>query len=238
MSEFRLSFPACVLAGKTRLSAEDILLLRKYTFPAGIRSPDDVVVMLALNALCRDECAEWRDYFVESLADYILNRCHPAGSLSTMNVVWFEQVFADEGVVRSPLELDLLLHLIDLAPSAPASLSALALGQLAHALATGRGPLQATRAAEHALLTPSDITYVRRILKHAGRDGHLTVGERERATLLLIEGAATGTRPAAWLDILEEAGIAIETPPPDAQAPATRWLRVPDSFFLEDDFAA
>ena len=42
MSEFRLAFPACVIAGKHRLTAEDISLLRKHTFPEGIRTADDV----------------------------------------------------------------------------------------------------------------------------------------------------------------------------------------------------
>ncbi len=43
MSEFRLAFPACVIAGKHRLTAEDIGLLRKHSFPDGVRTPDDVV---------------------------------------------------------------------------------------------------------------------------------------------------------------------------------------------------
>lgn len=238
MSELRLSFPACVIAGKNRLTADDLLLLRKYTFPEGIRSPDDVVVMLALDMLCPEKCAEWHAYFVESLADYIVNRCHPAGSLDTMNALWFEQVFADRGVVRSTRELDLLLHLIDLAPPAPATLIALALDQLAMAAAEGRGPLQVGRTTEHAHLSPDDIAYVRRILKQACCNGRLLLGERERAALLRIDGAVRGIRPQAWLDLLKEAGITAEGLSPEKAALRARWLQVPDSFFLDDQRVA
>lgn len=238
MSELRLSFPACVIAGKNRLTANDLLLLRKYTFPEGIRSSDDVVVMLALDTLCPEKCVEWHDYFVESLADYIVNRCHPAGALDTMNTLWFEQVFIEDGVVRSRHELDLLLHLIDLAPPAPAALIALALNQLAIALAEGRGPLQAGRAAEHGHLSPSDIAYVRRVLKHACDNGRLLLGERERAALLRIDGAVKGIRAPEWLDILKEAGIAAENPSPEEPAARARWLHIPDSFFLDDQLVA
>lgn len=238
MSEFRLSFPACVIAGKNRLTADDLLLLRKYTFPEGIRSPDDVVVMLALDTLCPEKCVEWYDYFVESLADYIVNRCHPAGALDTMNAVWFEQVFVEDGVVRSSHELDLLLHLIDLAPPAPAALTALALDQLVIALAEGRGPLQTGRAAEHAHLSPSDIAYVRRILKHACGNRRLLLDEREKAALLRIDGSATGVRAPAWLDILKEAGITAETVSSEEPAAPARWLQIPDSFFLDDQLVA
>ncbi|WP_416796750.1 hypothetical protein [Ciceribacter azotifigens] len=238
MSEFRLSFPACVIAGKNSLTADDLLLLRKYSFPDGIRSPDDVVVMLALDMLCPEKCAEWHDYFVESLADYIVNRCPPAGSLDTMNAVWFEQVFAEDGIVRSRHELDLLLHLIDLAPPAPATLTALALDQLAIARADGRGPMQTGRAAEHAHLSPSDIAYVRRVLKHACDNGRLALEEREREALLRIDGSVKGTRVPAWLDILKEAGIAAKSPSPEEPAAPARWLQVPDSFFLDDQLVA
>lgn len=238
MSELRLSFPACVIAGKNRLTADDLLLLRKYTFPEGVRSPDDVVVMLALDTLCPEKCVEWHDCFVESLADYIINRCHPAGSLDTMNALWFEQVFIEDGLVRSRHELDLLLHLIDLAPPAPAALTALALDQLAIALAEERGPLQTGRAAEHGHLSPSDIAYVRRVLKHACDNGRLLLGERERAALLRIDGSAKGIRAPEWLDILKEAGIAAENPSPEEPAARARWLQIPDSFFLDDQLVA
>ncbi len=238
MSEFRLSFPACVIAGKNRLSADDLLLLRKYTFPEGIRSSEDVIVMLALDTLCPEKCPEWRDYFVESLADFILNRCHPAGSLDTMNAVWFEQVFVEDGMVRSSHELDLLLHLIDLAPPAPASMTALALDQLAIALEEGRGPLQEARTTEHAHLAPDDIAYVRRVLKHACDNGRLLLDERERAALLRIDAAVKGVRAAGWLDILREAEIAVECTSPSAQASTTRWLQIPDSFFTDDQLVA
>lgn len=238
MSEFRLSFPACVIAGKNRLTADDLLLLRRYTFPEGIRSAEDVIVILALDTLCPEKCTGWRDYFVESLADYIVNRCHPAGSLDTMNAVWFEQVFAKDRVICSPHELELLLHLIDLAPPAPAALTALALDQLAIALAERRGPLQACRAAEHASLSLDDIAYVRRVLKHACSNGRLLLDERERTTLLRIDGAMKGIRVPEWLDILAEAGIATETAPPEAPTTSARWLQVPDSFFLDNQRVA
>ncbi len=46
MSGFRFSFPACVIAGKGRIAADDILMLRKYAFPDGVRSSEDALAFL------------------------------------------------------------------------------------------------------------------------------------------------------------------------------------------------
>jgi hypothetical protein len=36
MGELRLSYPACVIAGKMRLTADDIAILREHVFVPGI----------------------------------------------------------------------------------------------------------------------------------------------------------------------------------------------------------
>ena len=105
MSEFRLAFPACVIAGKHRLTAEDIVLLRKHTFPEGIRTSDHVVVMLALNSSCPEKCAEWNTFFIEQLAGFIVDYTYPQGSLDEINVAWIMRMFTTDGVVNSALEL-------------------------------------------------------------------------------------------------------------------------------------
>jgi hypothetical protein len=130
MSEFRFAFPACVIAGKHRLAAEDIGLLRKYTFPDGIRTADDVVVMLALNNACPEKCHEWNSFFVEQLSAFIVHYSYPQGSLDEINVAWLMRIVATDGVVNSPLELELLLHVIEISAYVPDELRAFALDQL------------------------------------------------------------------------------------------------------------
>ena len=110
MSEFRLAFPACVIAGKHRLTAEDIVLLRKHTFPEGIRTSDHVVVLLALNNSCPEKCPEWNTFFIEQLAGFIVDYTYPQGSLDEINVAWIMRMFTTDGVVNSALELELILH--------------------------------------------------------------------------------------------------------------------------------
>ncbi|WP_159947752.1 hypothetical protein [Rhizobium sp. 18065] len=117
MSEFRLSFPACVIAGKQKLSANDILHLRSRIFPDGVPTSADVIPLVALNDGRSYTGTEWQSFVVEqleALADSLSNDPQwpaltdqlmpcPAKSLppspDTSNVRWLkvpDSVFLDE----------------------------------------------------------------------------------------------------------------------------------------------
>ncbi len=165
MSEFRLAFPACVIAGKHRLTAEDISLLRKHTFPEGIRTADDVVAMLALNNSCPEKCPEWNSFFVEQLAGFIVNYTYPQGSLDEINVAWLMRMVATDGVVNSALELELVLHAMEISANVPDELRAFALDQLRLALTENIGGYKLSRAVDRKGITRQDIDYVMRVLR-------------------------------------------------------------------------
>ncbi|WP_454286948.1 hypothetical protein [Rhizobium arsenicireducens] len=237
MSEFRLSFPACVVAGNSRLSAEDILLLRRYTFPEGVRTPDDVVTLMALNACCPDKCPEWADYFVEQMAGFIVDRCHPIGSLDEINVDWVERVLFKDGVVEGELEFAAVLHMMDIARHVPPSLKMLMLDQLRIALAEGRGAY-AKRRALRTGIGADDVAYVQRILRdRLGQGAPLLSPVKEEILTAIDRGTSPHLRHPDW-----QAFIKTILPPSSLRhaqvEPARRWLQVPDSFFLDEDMAA
>ena len=236
MSEFRLSFPACVVAGKNGLTAEDTVLLRKYTFPDGVRSPDDVVTILALSRLCPEQCEEWRTYFVESLAGYIIHHCYPTGTLDEINVAWIESVFATRGIIWSAMELELVLHVIEISPHVPPALTVLALDQLQHAIAGGDGAYRSIRGCSDNRVTEFDLRYIHRVLRHAFDGNGLRLTEREADAMRRIDAAASpGASHPDWHDLVAAAGCAADRKP--AQPAEKRWLRVPDAFFLDAEMS-
>lgn len=231
MSEFRLSFPACVIAGKTCLAVEDITLLRKYTFAEGIRSADDVVTILALNNACADKCAEWADFFVESLTDYIVRHCYPQGSLDAVNAEWLMNVFATDGVANSPLELDLILHVMAVSPFVPDSLSAFALDQLRLALTDQIGGYHLARPTQAAGVTVHDLEYILQILRGSFARGNLVLSATEIAVLHRIDRETPrDAHHRAWHDMI--AAIDLDQSRAATRKPV-RWLRVPDTYFVE-----
>jgi hypothetical protein len=225
MSEFRLAFPACVIAGKHRLAVEDIGLLRKHSFPDGIRTPDDVVAMLALNNSCPEKCPEWAAFFVEQLAAFIVNHSYPQGSLDEINVAWLMRMVATDGVVITALELELVLHVIEIAAHVPDELRAFALDQLRLALSHGVGGYQLCRAVDRKGITRQDIDYVMRVLRGICDGGYANVQPLTWAVMMRI---GEETLPAAnhprWGSIL--AGLRlVEYAEPFRRS---RWLRIVD----------
>ena len=228
MSEFRLAFPACVIAGKHRLTAEDISLLRKHTFPEGIRTADDVVAMLALNNSCPEKCPEWSSFFVEQLAGFIVNYTYPQGSLDEINVAWLMRMVATDGVVNSALELELVLHAMEISASVPDDLRAFALDQLRLALTESVGGYKLCRAVDRKGITRQDIDYVMRILRGVSDAGVINAPPLTWSVMMRI---AEETLPAAnhprWADILSALQLVDY-----AEAPRrSRWLRIVDESF-------
>jgi hypothetical protein len=80
MSEFRLSFPACVIAGKSRLSAEDLTTPRGATFPDEVLMSKDAVTLPplqtsdALQSSQPEKCEEWNAFFVEAISEFVVHQ--------------------------------------------------------------------------------------------------------------------------------------------------------------------
>jgi len=225
MSEFRLAFPACVIAGKHRLTAEDIGLLRKHTFPEGIRTSDDVVVMLALNNSCPEKCPEWSSFFVEHLAEFIVNYTYPQGSLDEINVAWLMRMVATDGVVNSALELELVLHVIEISANVPDDLRAFALEQLRLALTENIGGYKLCRPVDRKGITRQDIDYAMRVLRSVSDAGVINAPPLTWNVLMRIaeETLPTANHPR-WADILGALQL-VEYAVPSRRS---RWLRIVD----------
>lgn len=232
MSEFRLSFPACVIAGKNRLSADDVILLRKYTFPDGIQNSVDVVTMLALNNSCPEKCEEWSTFFVETLTHYIVHHCYPQGTLDDINADWIRLMFTTDGVINSPTELELVLHIIEVAAHVPASLSVLALDQLRLALSNGMGAYHLVRGHAGARMMPGDLDYVLRVLRGCcGPAIPYLTPEQGDAIQRIDRAAVHGSSHPDWHAFMASLGTRARRP---VESGRSRWLRVSDEFLLDE----
>ncbi len=96
MSEFRLSFPARVVAGKQKLSADDILLSRILTFPEDGLTLDDVTPHPAMNNSRSDRSAEGNSYCVEHPPHHCLRDRAPFGAVGTAKDDSMRHVLADD----------------------------------------------------------------------------------------------------------------------------------------------
>jgi hypothetical protein len=233
MSEFRLSFPAWLLAGKSRLSAEDVLTLRRVSFPDGVRTSDDAALLLAIHHSCPEKCDEWDGFFIEALTSFVVHHTHPQGSLDDINVAWLIQILSSGGVVHSSTEFEVLMHVIDRSDHIPPLLAAFALDQLRHALADGIGAYRHARNVDHRGITRHDLEFIRHVLQGAGTVEGLRLSPAELEALDRIElAAASQSNHPGWAELRS-----VVRPGQNAAADGTRWLRVPDEMFKDVEAA-
>lgn len=164
MSELRLSFPASAIAGKGRLTANDILLLQTETFPDGITDTDGAALLFALHGACRETCPEWADFFIDSLTRFIVHHTFPQGSLDEANALWLERMLAADGIIASDLELKLLMHVLNVAAHVPDSLKVFAISQLRHAIHGGSGAYAGWRRGPQRGIDNGDIEFVKSVI--------------------------------------------------------------------------
>ncbi|MDO1583751.1 hypothetical protein [Rhizobium oryzicola] len=189
MSVEGLPFPACMLAGKNSISSSDVMLLRKYSLPDGVTSWADAHMLITISRNCEVPCPEWESYFVESLALFVVHHLQPAGTLSESKSRWLQRLLAPSGTIQSALEMEVLLHSIEIAAETPVSLSAFALDQIRKCLMARLLDI-ADQDLEVRGISQHDMEAIWRVLRAAVDRGHVMLMPLERMVLMAIDAIA------------------------------------------------
>ncbi|MDW5313963.1 hypothetical protein [Rhizobium sp. PL01] len=195
MGELRLSYPACVIAGKTRLTVDDIAILREHVFVPGITASQDAVILLAINGSCSEKCPEWHRYFIDAMTEFIVRTSYPQGAMDEWNADWLIAMISTRGVVNSRIELDLLFHIIDISTKIPDSLSIFALEQIRMAMtedaSASASAWAGLRGSRQNGLQKADILLIARVMSAIARSRGSQLTLRERRMLEQV-GILTG----------------------------------------------
>ena len=223
MPRFTFRYPASTIAGKLQLTAEDILLLRKHMFPNGVTSVEDAQQLLALHRAEQEKCAEWNNWFVETLAAFAVVHCHLQHAATGPDAGWLIDILSPSGKIETPAELELVLHVMEMADRVPDALPAFALDQLCVALETGTGAYASIRGNKRLGIAAEDIEFIFRILRGSLFGGRMLLSKREVAVFDRI-GALVHDRVnhPAWKSLTQS--IAVRSP--DGHVSASPWLKM------------
>jgi hypothetical protein len=184
------------LQGRDTLTAEDALAVRRVIFGGEVEvTPEEAQALVAINEAADQKSVEWRQMFVEALADFLVRQQAPSGYVDEANADWLIAAVSNDGRVRRESELEAVVHILETATSAPPQLALFALEQVkATVLETGR-------ALEHA-----DVELLRRVVFAAAGAGSLAVTRAEAEILFDINDAVRGLdNDPAWTDFYAKA---------------------------------
>lgn len=200
MGELRLGAPVAGLASRTKITPEDVAMLRGEVFRDGVVTRGEAEALFALDTSCEDKCREWSSFFVEALTDFVVHQEVPSGYVSQDNADWLIRSISIDGKVETATELDLLIKVLETARSAPDRLAAFALNQVAIAVIDGEGPLVPHGATlTRGAVSQKDVALLRRILYAQGGGGNLGISRAEAEVLFdLNDKTAQADNHADW----------------------------------------
>jgi len=243
MPEAILKMPEALqrMAGVGRISAEDVLTLRRKVFVDGVVQPHEAEWLFALNDTCHDNAPEWPVFFVEALVDYTVHQAEPHGYVSPENGKWLVDRISRSGVVKTRTELELLLKVLEQSRKSPDSLVGFALSQVKVAVVEGSGPVRSGASLQPGRIGKPEVEILRRILYASGGDGNIAVTRTEAELLFDINDA---TRDADndpdWADLFVKAtanhllaGHGHDVPPREVALARAKWLDEPSGGVLK-----
>ncbi|MET0639725.1 MAG: hypothetical protein ABWZ19_06900 [Hyphomicrobium sp.] len=200
------SLPVDDILRRQAITFDDILLLKRVFYEDGIVSSDEANLLFSMHENCTVQHADWPDFFIEALTDYLVFQEPPRGYLTAANAHWLIDRVSRGGKISTKTEIDLVLRVLSTARWAPVSLSQFALEQVKHAVVTGSGPLRRGKPLGAGKISEGEVEHLRRILYAFGGDGHVAVTRHEADVLFDIDEAVAGSPPnAAWTDLFVKA---------------------------------
>lgn len=195
------------ILARGRITADDVLTLRRRVFLKGVVTADDAEMVFLLNErLEKDADPAWAPFFVEALVDYLVFQVKPSGYISDQNAEWLIAHISRSGHVQTGCELELLVKALEEAKSSPVRLVAFALQQVKQAVLSNEGYLGSNRALGPGVVSLEDTELVRRIVYAFGGDGNVAVTRQEAAMLFDINDATSEVENhPAWSDLFVKA---------------------------------
>lgn len=170
------------------ISADDLMVLRRAGWSDGAMSAEEVEAIFALNDALAEPSAEWSDFFVETVGEFVVNGTAPRGYVNEETADWLISRIDRDGRLQGMTELELLVRVLEHSLNTPAALKAYVLEQVEKAVLTGEG---LTR---HGELAPGHVNadeaaILRRVLFAPGGDGPARVSCAEAELLFRLKDA-------------------------------------------------
>jgi hypothetical protein len=180
---------AAQAAAAGQISAEEILALRQAGWADGKMDPDEAETLFHANDHLAEPSAEWCDFFVEALSEFIVNTVEPKGyvdpDMANELIVRIDR----DGRVGTMAELELLVRVSEKSISVPGPLKAYALKQIEDAVLNGDGPTR-NGSLDPAGINAAECALLRRLVFAPGSDRPAAVSKTEAEMLFRIKDLA------------------------------------------------
>ena len=185
------------------ISAADVLGLRKEVYGGTDNiSKEQAADIIDLDRICTVQDPEWHDFYIETIADYIVEQAEPRGYITVQNATWLIGQLESEGQLQTVRGMELLAHILDKSRWSPAGLAQFALTQVKRTVLEGEGRMANGLELEKGVIGEAEVELIRRILFAFGGDGNIGISRAEAEVLFdLNEQSIEAENHPSWTDL-------------------------------------
>jgi len=188
------------------ITPDDVLAIRRAVWPDGVVARDEAEALFELQRRAGQPSVEWSDFFIEAIADTVLNAAEPRGYVDDGTAAWLTGQLDRGGKPIGPVELELVVRIVEKALNAPASLKTWALAQIEKTVLAGEGATRRSGDIRPGVVDEAEVDLLRRLVFASGGDGALVVSQSEAETLWRIKDATLGAANASgWQKLFVQA---------------------------------
>lgn len=203
---FSFSDFSSALGSGGSISADDVLAIRRTVWPDGIVARAEAEAIFDLHRRASAPSVEWSDFFIEAIADHVLNAAEPRAYVDDETAAWLIGEIGGEGRQAGAVDLELVVKILETALNAPASLKKWALGEIERCVLTGRGATRREGVLRPGVVDEAEVNLLRRIVFAGGGDEALIVSADEAEMLWRIKDATLGAANAGgWKRLFVQA---------------------------------
>lgn len=195
-------------AADGRITAEELLALRREGWGDGIITRAEAEALFVLNNALQHRSEEWCDFFVEAIGEFVLNGTPPRLQCSEDEAEWLIAQIDHDGVVESMVELETLVRIIERAENTPDRLKNYVLKQVEREVLTGTGPTRCGGQLSATHISAAECRIVRRVIFASGGHGPAAVSRYDAEMLFRLKDETLAEENAAEWDDLFIDGVA------------------------------
>ncbi|HET9640177.1 MAG TPA: hypothetical protein VFP12_13320 [Allosphingosinicella sp.] len=196
MMSFSFSDFSSALKAGAAISPEDVLAIRRAVWPDGVVARAEAETIFELHRTAREAGTEWSDFFIEAITDAVVNGTEPHGYVDEEIASWLIGQLDRDGRAIGPVELELVVKIVEKALNAPASLKSWALAQVERCVLSGEGATRQGGDLRPGVVDEAEVDLLRRMVFASGGDGALVVSQDEAEMLWRIKDATLGAANA------------------------------------------
>jgi hypothetical protein len=188
------------------VQAQQMRDLRSEVWSSGAVSSAEAEKLFDMNRTVAPS-AEWNDFFIEAICEFLLSQGEPRGYVTEDEASWLLRHINSAGKVGTAAELELLVKLLERAEYAPATLRRFALKAIEETVLTGKGPTRSGRA-KKGYIDDSEVALIRRLIFAPAGDGPAIVSKAEAEMLFRLKDATLGKENSSEWKKLFVQGVA------------------------------